>query len=565
MIKNKIKKALLLLLICCGFVGCANEGKEDNTTAATVNSTNPIITETTTSSAPKSQAQTTAVTTEVYYDNIDASLESFSISEENKFITSPKDFEIDNEKGEIRLNVTYESYVDSYTLQHCILNVSVSGGEYSIIGDGARDDGTFDLTKPTGLILTDKNGKSKKYSILLKREVLDIPVVNINLDNNADINSIDRNQYSQMTFFMDCTGTDEFESSPVVSGKIKGRGHSTWLWEKKPYRIKLDQGCSLLGLHKDKDWILVANYMDKSLIRNCVAYDMGKEIGGFVWNPVGYPVDLFINGEYQGVYSLGEQLEVNKHKINIDQSGDTDCGYLLEVGGVNGRDYTVDYDCFFTDNDLVKFIAFKEPEPENMTEEQKAFIKDFFNKAEKAIISGKGYEEYIDTDSFCDWIIIHELTYNRDSCFRRSCFFTKDKGGKLKLGPIWDFDTAFGNYSADNQYYNNWCTVGYEGENAFVSVNWCNYLMNDPQFRAKLKSRWQQVGDKLVQRAMICIDYYSNKLYKSQQENFKRWQILDKKVGYQPDWIADFNTYELQIEYLKAFIIKRAEWINENI
>lgn len=548
----------LLLSSCGGEPAIPVQGGEQGTEEIT----SAVVTTTT---AATTEAAATAPPEPVYSDDCKADIEYFAISDENRFIDSPVEYTIDGEKGVLSLNISYDSYVDIYTLQNCVLDISVTEGEYSA-EEALNPDGTVDLTKLTKLILTDSEGLHRKYDVVTERTVYRLPIVNIYLE-DADVNGIGRYEYTPMTFFVDASGAEEFSSTDPVSGRIRGRGHSTWQWEKKPYRIKLDEGVSVLGLDKDKDWILLANYADKSLLRNTVAYSMGRLLDGLDWTPTQYPVDLFVNGEYRGVYAIGEHMEADDGRVDIDRdSTDADTGYLLEAGGVSSAEMgTVYY--FHTALDLAVYIVIQSPEEDVITDEQKAYIEDYLNKAEAAIVSGEGYEEYIDVDSFVDWIIIHEITYNLDSCFRRSCYMNKDKGGKLKMGPIWDFDLAFGNYDIDSPYYSDWVTVGYGEtyEEAYVTINWCNYLMNDPSFRSRLRERWNQVRDRLLEEAMSCIDHYSERIYPSQEENFKLWQIWGEKAGLQSDRNLEYETYELQIQYLKDFIEMRAEWIDRNV
>ena len=559
--KTFIISAVIFALLLCscssdmpvqGGVQDSEESSSDTTATTTVTTTE--------------EATTTAPPEPVYSDDCQADIGYFAISEENRFVGSPVEYAIDGEKGVLSLSISYDSYVDIYTLQNCIMDISVTGGEYSVEEAALNPDGTVDLTKLTKIILTDSEGLNRKYDVVTERTVYDIPIVNIYLEDTG-VNGIDRNEYTQMTFFVDAAGAEGFSGTEVLTGRIRGRGHSSWKWPKKPYRIKLDKGVSVLGLDKNKDWILLANYADKSFLRNIVAYQMGRTLDGLDWTPTQYPVDLFVNGEYLGVYTIGEQMEVAKDRVDIDKdSADADTGYLLEVGGISsGEEWRDDY--FHTALDMANFVVIQSPENEVITKEQKAFIEDYVNKAEAAIVSGAGYEDYIDVDSFIDWIIIHEITYNLDSCFRRSCFINKDKGGKLKMGPIWDFDLAFGNYDIDNQNYNDWVTVGYgdDFKKAYVITNWCNYLMDDPDFRSRLRERWLEVRDGLLETAMSCIDFYSDRIYRSQEENFRVWQIWGVKAGLQSDRNLEYETYDLQIQYLRDFINMRAEWIDNNI
>lgn len=487
------------------------------------------------------------------------------VSSDNRLLNGSRPFTVDNEAGKITLDVTYDNYVDIKTLQNCKVDIETESGQYQF-GGAVNSDGSLDLTRNVTLSVTDKNGLTRGYSVEVNRTVYDLPIVNLYLSGGADVNSVDRDNYSDMMLYIDSSGAAGFESTEFMSGGIHGRGHSTWKWPKKPYRIKLDKKAELLGLPKNKDWILLANYSDKSLIRNIVAYDMGRELGAFVWTPTQYPIDLFVNGEYRGVYALGEQREIAKAKINLYESPtDPDRGYLIEVGGADGEGFINGIDKFYTKSGCAGNCTFVDPEPKDMTDEQRKFIIDYVNAADSAIVSGGNYEEYIDVDNFIDWIILHELTCNLDSCFRRSCYFTKDRGGKLKMGPIWDFDLAFGNFSMDNPSYNTWFTIGGSGEDDYIKTNWCNYLMADKSFRSRLKARWFEVRGRLLTAAESSIGRNSALIYRSQAENYKVWQTLGIKAGYESLACANLYTYDMNIDYLRDFINSRAAWIDANI
>lgn len=502
----------------------------------------------------------------VYSVECNSSIKHFSISADNPYIISPIEYAVDNDAGTVSLNVTYENYADIYTLRHCIIDVELSEGTYFFDEAALNEDGTVNLEKPLKMVVTDGSGNTKRYVVTTERTVYDLPIVNIYLENMNDVSTIDRDEHMPMTFFVDCAGTDEFGDTDVIGGKIRGRGHSTWDWKKKPYKIKLEKDISVLGLAANNDWILLANYSDKSLMRDTVAYDMARTLDGLDWSPTQIPVDLFINGIYRGVYSFGEHMELGNGRVNVQtDTSAADTGVLLEIGGADDESMKNGVDYFHTKSKAVTFITFKDPPADKLTEEQRSFIIDYVGKADDAIISGEGYDEYIDVKSFCDWIIIHELTYNLDSCFRRSCYITKDKGGKLKMGPVWDFDIAFGNCNKDTQTYDDWVTVGSNSESAYIKTNWCNYLMEDEEFRSVLRDRWFEVRDDLLTAAMKSIDVNSEKIYRSQQENFKVWDNMNTRVGFQSWKNLEATTYEMQTEYLRNFLEKRAKWIDENI
>jgi hypothetical protein len=241
-------------------------------------------------------------------------------------------------------------------------------------------------------------------------------------------------------------------------------------------------------------------------------------------------------------------------------AGAVDCGYFLEAGGVvsgvdvNGMNY------FHAD--LLKFILIKSPEYESLTTEQFQFIKNYFLEANAAIKKGKGYEKYLDMESVIDWLIMTELTYNTDCSWRRSTYFTKDPGEKLKLGPVWDFDLAFGNFSKDVEGFNTWVSTS---EDDYVGETWSTHLLEDPEFREAFRSRWREVKDDLLEFALSTIDEDYETLYPSAQANFDRWDILGRKVAFERHDTKYYKTYASQIQYLKDFLVKRAAWIDGQV
>lgn len=493
-----------------------------------------------------------------------AQLTSLILSkEDNPTLAKDLIFTIDEDALAVSLSVDYQNYADLATLSAAVLKGSTDG--VSIGFDRVTIDGKVDLLDTLHVQVTDADGNGKRYQVNVSRAVYQLPVINITLAEGKTIDQIDRNLTSSMTISVDCTGADRFESLDTVSGKIRGRGNSTWKWDKKPYKIKLNEAATLLGLDENRDWILLANYADKSLLRNTVAYEMGRVLDNLFWTPTQYPVDLFINGIYQGVYGFGEHMEVSEGRVDIEESTDVNTDYFLEIGGMALTGEYEDKDYFHTDSRLIRFATYKSPDVTKITEAQKAYISDYFEKAEAAIKAGNGYDQYIDVDSFIDWIIIHELSYNIDSCFRRSCFMVKEKDGKIKMGPIWDFDLAFGNFSRDKKEYDNLITPGEDKEDAYIELNWCTYLLKDPAFCQRLYQRWQNVKEDLLDTASTTLTHYSALMDGSQQENFAVWKIWGDRAGYQSSWCSNANTYEKQIQYLRNFLSKRAAWMDENL
>ncbi len=458
------------------------------------------------------------------------------------------------------LTAVVDCVVDPGTLKNAKLSLTLTNGgsaefDESVVGK----DGGINLLASTGcyVTVTDKNGKSARYLVETEYVPSPLPVVVIDVEDGKAVES--NEEYQNATIYMT---TDGCEYSPLDMSniQIRGRGHSTWKWEKKPYKIKFDSKTSLFGLEANKDWTLLANYTDKSLIRNYVAME-GAKLLSFAYTPSQFPVDVFLNGEYVGIYTMGEQLEVKNGRIELqDKGSEKDTGFLLEIGGTSSEDVWNET-CFYTT--LCKYVKVKAPDSETLTKEQVAFIRDYVKKADEAVMNGVGYEEYIDLDALIDWVIVHELYYNIDCAFRRSCYFTKDVGGKLTMGPIWDFDNAFGNFWKDDKTYSTWATA--DSTTGYIWDNWMSYLITYPEFREKYRARWDEVKYDLLNKLLESVDKGSYLCQRSAGYNFEVWDILDRRVGCQDSSIKKYNTYEKQISYLRDFINTRWKWMDENI
>lgn len=352
---------------------------------------------------------------------------------------------------------------------------------------------------------------------------------------------------------------------PSVSAtlQIKGRGNTTWNnYPKKPYRIKLDEKTKMLGIKGNKDWVLLANYSDKSLMRNTIAMEISR-ICGLEWTPRCRAVELYLNGEYQGVYDLFQKVEVAGEKVDI-----TPDDIFLEV------DTTQDEPVSFMTDIYAVPVMFKEPT--YPTAAQQAFVKDYFSKIEKAMSGSNfgdpdaGYAAYIDVDSFINFYIIQELTKNVDGALRKSTFLTLPAEGKLRVSCVWDFDLSLGNanYLSDKSLCNGkkgdngpegWWVRYYcrTGKNAC----WYSRMFEDPSFTAALKARWNELKPQLdkVPELMDLLYDLNGEAY---ARNFKTWAILGKNVG--PNLVYP-KTYKEELDYLKNFYNSRLAWMDTEI
>ena len=197
--------------------------------------------------------------------------------------------------------------------------------------------------------------------------------------------------------FLDPSSFYMEKTSLEVAGRIRGRGNTTWGMPKKPYRIKLDSKEKVFGRWGNKDWILLANYSDKTLLRNIMAMEISR-ICGMSWTPVMLSVDVYLNDEYLGVYTFSDHKEVAGHRVNIEVADENSLegGYYLEIE--EAMDEPV---CFKTVWDTPVMFH----EPEYPTEAQQQYVKNWFDSFERALekIQGTGsteYRSYIDVPSF---------------------------------------------------------------------------------------------------------------------------------------------------------------------
>ena len=336
-----------------------------------------------------------------------------------------------------------------------------------------------------------------------------------------------------------------------MTGKIRGRGNSTWGMPKKPYRIKLDEKVDLFGSPGDKDWILLANYSDKTLLRNIVAMEISR-ICGMAWTPRMLSVDVYLNQEYIGVYTFCDHKEVAKDRVNIEVATETDLegGYYLELE--EAMDEPV---CFKTVWDTPVMFH----EPEYPTEAQQKYVKEWFNGFERALERVQGehddaYRSYIDVPSFINYYIIQEITKNPDGNVRKSTYLTKEKGKPLEMYHVWDFDITLGNCDYTNFEKPEGWQMRY--------VKWYNQMFFDPAFKKAVVDRWNELYPTLLTQVTAFLDRQHTLMAGAESRNFDRWQILGVKVW--PNYYY-FPTYEEEYAFLKEFYEARLAWLNERI
>jgi len=409
-----------------------------------------------------------------------------------------------------------------------------------------------DFSQPVTYSLTSATGLTKTYKVVLK-VFTGLPILYITTDGPV----VSKEVYVKGA--VDIDPNVEYDQ-PVthIPLQMKGRGNSTWLkttFLKKPYRLKFNSKAPMLGMPSAKNWVLLANYNDKTLMRTKIAFEYARRIKSD-FAPQSRFVEVVLNGVFLGNYLLTSQVEIHENRVNITElkAGSTDItgGYLVEW------DSRLDADYWFKTTLKDSPIAIKQPE--DITPAQLAYIKDYMNKTEAALYSDdwkdpvNGYAKYIDAESFMRWYMVEETIKNQDSWDFSSIYYYKNANGKLGMGPVWDFDISGGNcdYSI-SQYPTEWYSR---------NTVWLIRLAMDPAWNFKWRAKWAEERPKATEQIFKDIDYYEKYLKLSAAENFKKWPILDQYVWPNAVWLG---TYEKEVQYFRAFMTQRIAWMDSNI
>ena len=304
---------------------------------------------------------------------------------------------------------------------------------------------------------------------------------------------------------VDDAGKVYFKSDSL---SIQGRGNSTWSYPKKPYKIKLKAKENLLGHGKSKRYVLLANWMDRTLLRNDVSFELARKTS-LPWTPSGEFVELYLNGVHQGNYWFGEQVRVEKNRIQADYLIEMDTYYDETWRFMSAKGYKPNTSSYGLP------IGVKYPDDDELTATQFQEVKDLVAGVENAIYNGGDYASKINLDSFLDWYLVHEITYNLEPNHPKSCFFHFNKGVMI-AGPVWDFD---------------WYT--YQPSTSGLSVSQSIYfdeLFKIPAVQTRLKERWNELRPKFLE-----VDSYiaakAEEIRKSDAINNSMWPCTSTVNG----------------------------------
>ena len=400
------------------------------------------------------------------------------------------------------------------------------------------------------------------------QEILNDPRIVVHMgiiDNDSGINNID----------------DPFNGyDGQISIEI--RGSSSQMFPKKQYALETQDidgenlNVSILGMPAENDWILYAPYSDKSLLRNFLAYELARNMGRYASRT--RFCELVINGDYKGLYIFMEKIKRDNNRVDISKldpdetiGDDLTGGYILKVDKWDGENN----DGWWSASPLPEYdgtwYQYHYPEPDNIVDEQKDYINNYITDFE-LLIAGEsyndpnaGYYDQVNLESFIDVSLMSEISKNVDA-YRLSAFMYKYKDsedGRLTMGPIWDYNLAFGN--AD--YYEGWDPAGWQmdvelGGDGFKIPFWWYRIWNDETFRNAFNQRWQELRQTVFSEEYIMnmIDSTIAIIDEAQIRNFQRWPILDQYI-----WPNAYvgGSYENEIDYLTDWITARLDWMDE--
>lgn len=359
----------------------------------------------------------------------------------------------------------------------------------------------------------------------------------------------------------------------IYRATIKYRGASSYSkFDKKQYRIKFYKNekdsakeVSLAGMGANSEWVLNGPYLDKTLIRNKLVYDLARELNG--WAPDTRFVELFVDGEYQGVYLAVEPVTNGESRLRLAEfgllSGET--AYIVNRDRIDTGSEEIDT-WGKTNGYTYNALYIRYPSKNKITEKQKAYIQKDISEFEQALygknFSDKriGYQAYIDMDNWVDYFIINEFAMNYDAG-NLSTYLYKELDGKLQLA-VWDFNNGFDNY----QWFRTETDVLHTVENS-----WFQRLWQDENFRDRVCERYRQLRETTLADEHIAekIASYQEELGEAVDRNFKVWGYSFKEnllAGTSKEGTSrNIRSYEEAMKQLTDTIRERLAYLDKEL
>ena len=466
-------------------------------------------------------------------------IKSFSILQRNNK---------NNLSSDIPCDIRKDSIIECFarnTLNKLHLKVSFeSAGDSVVLSKGHRiNSGKDSIDFEKNIVLTVVSQKNKKNYHVTLYPYTGLPFIFIEtLDGNEVVSEVtSKDAYARIV--SDPTNPSLGE---LLKCSIIGHGNSTWSLPKKPYTLKFEKKTSLFTFPTDKSWLLIANHYDTTMVRNYIAnYISG--LSNISYTPRNQFVELFFNGKHRGTYQLFEKIKVSKYRVNIAADD-----FLLEVDN-----HPREKDVYLSVNHLPNQVKIHSPDV-TPNDSNYNYIDQLLKKFDNALFSESfldeknGYKHYIDIDALVEWYVVTEITKNASN--RANWYMTYERNGKLKTGPFWDYDLAFGNTLwglEANEIPEFWTN----------SLPWFERFLKDTVFVQRAVKRFEYFYSK-KEVILKKIDEMATFLNPSVVYNNKLWNVFDCKTCSEEEILKLYNAHVLK---MKEWIDARFEWLKQNL
>lgn len=351
----------------------------------------------------------------------------------------------------------------------------------------------------------------------------------INFDTNGAVPIISKDDYLEGVLTVN--GQTEFDDLSIDAG-IRGRGNSTWSYSKKPYKIKLSSDASLLGMQPEKDWVLLANYIDGTHLLNAVGMKIGQLLEMPFTNTI-VPVEVTINNEYRGLYMLTEQVEVKTNRVNVG-----DDGILLNLD----TNYDEEWQFRSGAYDLPVTVKY----PKDMDGNKLTSIKNQFETLEALVAQddfpNNQYLDYIDDESTAKYLIVYMLTGNEEINHPKSTYMYKTSNGKFTMGPIWDFDWGFA-YEGSFEHFSSFNKPLFWEPPTSSGTQFFSRLLSDAKIQTLIKEYWSVFKENDLNELMNYIDAYDAEIKDAKARDIVLWNTTNNEVSDVKRWLENRVLY----------------------
>ena len=394
-----------------------------------------------------------------------------------------------------------------------------------------------DFSSPVVYQFIMRNGETFQYTVKAEFLLSAIPELTITTTDPSIAEIPSKDYYLEGTLAVNGRGGYEDYTGKT---EVKGRGNSTWGYPKKPYRLKLNKKAEICGLGKAKNYVLLANHLDPTLMLNSVAFKIGRLLELPFTNHA-IPVDVVLNGIYKGSYLLTEQIEVKENRVDLDENNSV----MWEL------------DSYWDDEPKFKSTAFNLPvmvkDPDLTTEQFEYWKKDFnafTTQFAKEPLEGNSYVDMIDIESVAKFLITFNLVHNMEINHPKSVFLYKEGNGKYVMGPIWDFDWAY-DYEGTSNHFGRYNTPLFSSSMNGVGTAFFQRFLQDSRVKTIYKRTWQDFKNNKLDALLQYVDDYAVMLKPSVERNSELWE--------------NTRSFDTKVKELKTWLRNRADYIDSEV